>query len=133
MTTTLDYIDCNQLYPTAMLYKLHTCGYKFISTDGKNEIWIANTDAEENENYVPKENMPERAQCDTGYISRDSFHYTEETHNRNNDFPDGPETMKPDKISPFNAAHYDGEIPTKKLIAHLGKHENFVCHYMEAH
>ena len=40
--------------------------------------------------------------------------------------------MKPDKISPFNASHYVGEIPTKKLIAHLGEHKNFVCHYMEA-
>ena len=40
--------------------------------------------------------------------------------------------MKPDKISRFNASHYVGEVPTKKLIAHLGEHNNFVCHYMEA-
>ena len=62
MTTSLYYIDCNQLYPTAMLYKLPTGGYKFISTDGKDQIWIANIDAEENKNYIPKENMPARAQ-----------------------------------------------------------------------
>ena len=44
----------------------------------------------------------------------------------------GPETMKPDKISPFNASHDVGEIPTNKLIAHFGEHKNFVCHYMDA-
>ena len=32
MTNSLYYIDCNQLYPTAMLYKLPVGGYKFIST-----------------------------------------------------------------------------------------------------
>ena len=76
--------------------------------------------------------MPERAHGDTGYIIEIYFHYHEETHKRNNDLPAGPETMKPSKISPFNASHYVGEIPTKKLIAHLGEHNNFVCHYMEA-
>ena len=132
MTTSLYYIDCNQLYPTAMLYKLPVCGYKFISTDGKGQIWIANIDAEENKNYIPKDNMPARAQGDIGYIIEIDFHYHEETHKRNNDLPPGPETMKPDKISPFNASHYVGEISTKKLIAHLGEHNNFVCHCMEA-
>ena len=76
--------------------------------------------------------MPARAQGDIGFIIEIDFHYHEETHKRNNDLPAGPETMKPDKISPFNASHYVGEIPTKKLIAHLGEHNNFVCHYMEA-
>ena len=46
--------------------------------------------------------------------------------------PTAPETMKVEAISPFNAEHYAGEIPTKKLVAHLGEHHNFVCHYMEA-
>ena len=76
--------------------------------------------------------MPARAQGDIGYIIEIDFHYPEETHERNNDLPPGPETMKPDKISPFNAKHYVGEIPTNKLIAHLGEHNNFVCHYVEA-
>ena len=62
MTTRLYYIDCNQLYPTAMLYKLPTGGYKFISTYGKDHTWIENIDDEENKNYIPKENMPARAQ-----------------------------------------------------------------------
>ena len=53
MTTSLYYIDCNQLYPTAMLYKLPVGGYKFISIDGKDAQWIADIDKKENENYVP--------------------------------------------------------------------------------
>ena len=40
MTASLYYIDCNQLYPTAMLYKLPVWDYKFISTDGNNQQWI---------------------------------------------------------------------------------------------
>ena len=76
-------------------------------------------------------NMPARAQCDTGYIIEINFHYPGETPPRNNDLPAGPETVKPNEISSFNVIHYDGQIPTKELIAHLGKHEHFVCHYME--
>ena len=76
--------------------------------------------------------MPERAQGDTGYIIEIEFYYPEETHKINNDLPAGFETMKADKTSPFNASHFVGEIPTKKLIAHLGEHHNFVSHYMEA-
>ena len=132
MTTSLYYLDCNQLYPTSMLYKLPVCGYKFISTEEKYQQWIADRDKKENENYVPTENMPARSQGDTGYIIEIDFHYPEETHKINNDLPAGLDTMKVDKISSFNANHYVGEIPTKKLIAHLGEHNNFVCHYMEA-
>ena len=29
------YLDCNQLYPSAMLYALPVGGYKIISTEGK--------------------------------------------------------------------------------------------------
>ena len=50
--------------------------------------------------------MLERAQGDTVYIIEIDFHYPEETHKRNNDLPAGPETIKADKISPFNASHY---------------------------
>ena len=77
--------------------------------------------------------MPARAQGNIVYIIDIDFHYPEETHKRNNDLPACPETMKPNKIIlPFNASHYVGEIPTNKLIAHLGERNNFVCHYMEA-
>ena len=76
--------------------------------------------------------MPARAQGNIVYIIDIDFHYPEETHKRNNDLPACPETMKPNKILPFNASHYVGEIPTNKLIAHLGERNNFVCHYMEA-
>ena len=70
-----------------MLYKLPVGGYKFISTDGKDQNWIANIDAEENKNYIPTENMPARGQGDIGYIIEIDFHYPEETHKRNNDLP----------------------------------------------
>ena len=30
LSVSLFYLDCNQLYPTAMLYKLPVCGYEFI-------------------------------------------------------------------------------------------------------
>ena len=132
MTTSLYYIDCNQLYPTAMLYKLPVWGYKFIDVGDKDQQWIADIDFYENDNYIPKENMPARAQGAIGYIIEIDFHYPEETHKRNNDLPACPDTKKPYKISPFNASHYVGEIPTKELIAHLGEHNNFICHYMEA-
>ena len=31
------YLDCNQLYPSAMLYALPVGGYKLIPTEGKDE------------------------------------------------------------------------------------------------
>ena len=62
-TQLLYYIDCNQLYPTAMLYKLPVGGYKFIRGSVKRTRMVdCNIDKKENENYVQGNNMPPRAQ-----------------------------------------------------------------------
>ena len=71
------YLDCNQLYPSAMLYALPVGGYKIISTKGKGGQWIIDIDKKENENYVPEENMPLRAQGSKGYIIEFSWYFPE--------------------------------------------------------
>ena len=71
------YLDCNQLYPSAMLYALPVGGYKIISTKGKGSQWIIDIDKKENENYVPEENMPLRAQGSKGYIIEFSWYFPE--------------------------------------------------------
>ena len=36
------------------------------------------------------------------------------------------------EYSPFSAKYYEGEVPSPKLIAHLGIHDHYVRHYIEA-
>ena len=71
------YLDCNQLYPSAMLYALPFGGYKLIYVDDKNRKWILDIDSKENENYTPEENMPQRAQGSKGYIIELSWYFPE--------------------------------------------------------
>jgi hypothetical protein len=70
ITTMIYYIDCNQLYPTSMLYNLPIGGYKFIPTERKNLKWLSEIDEKENDNYSasdhPTEDMAPRAQGDIG-------------------------------------------------------------------
>ena len=56
------YLDCNQLYPSAMLYALPIGGWKLIPKEDKDaKQWILSIDEKENENYVPEENMPSKS------------------------------------------------------------------------
>ena len=148
------YLDCNQLYPSAMLYALPIGDWNFIYKEDKEltpekaSKWILNIDKKENENYIPEDNMPLRAQGSKGYIIEFSWYFPEkgnywnsktnkwmfceDLHNRNNDYPLGAETMNPTKVSPFYAKHYNGEVSSDKLIAHLGLHEHDTRHYLEA-
>ena len=80
------HINGELLYPTAMLYKLPVGGYKFIAIGDKDQQWIADIDFYENENYIPKDNMPARAQGDIRFITEIDFHYHEEIHKINNDW-----------------------------------------------
>ena len=57
------YLDCNQLYPIAMLYALPVGGWKLISKQDKDDKWILSIDEKENRNiYLKRINMPLRAQ-----------------------------------------------------------------------
>ena len=62
------YLDCNQLYPSAMLYALPVGGWKIIHIADKDGKWILAIDERENKKYVACENMPLRAQGHLGYI-----------------------------------------------------------------
>ena len=55
------YLDCNQLYPSVMLYALPVGGWKLIPKEYKDANWMLSIDEKENENYIPEENMPLRA------------------------------------------------------------------------
>ena len=37
----------------------------------------------------------------------------------------------PQEVSPFNAKHFDGEIPSDKLISHVGIKNHIVRHFVE--
>ena len=37
----------------------------------------------------------------------------------------------PQEVSPYNAIHFVGEIPSEKLIAHVGKINHSVRHFVE--
>ena len=42
-----------------------------------------------------------------------------------------PESLIPQGVSPYNFEHYDGEIPSEKLIDHLGIKNHLVRHFVE--
>ena len=66
-----------------------------------------------------------------GYLIEFTSHTPKELHDRNNDLPPLPEPLMPQKVSPFNAKHFDGEIPSDKLISHVGIKNHIVNHFME--
>jgi hypothetical protein len=45
--------------------------------------------------------------------------------------PPLPESLIPQGVSPYNYDHYDGEIHSEKLIAHLGINNHIVRHFVE--
>ena len=98
-----------------MLHALPIGGYEFVPTKGKDVEWLAGLGKDDYHGYLIEQ---------TGY-------YPKETHDINNDFPPLPEYIKRDTVSPFNAEHYDGEVPSVKLIAHLDWHYHNVNHYIE--
>ena len=129
LTRTIYYIDCNQLYPTAMLHPLPVGDYKFISTFHidlgnklrkprviyKNQEWIKSLDTEGK----------------YGYLIEITSHTPKDKENRNNDLPPLPESLTPQQVSPYSSEHYDGEVPSEKLIAHLGTKNHIVNHFVE--
>ena len=129
LTRTIYYIDCNQLYPTAMLHPLPVGDYKFISTFHidlgnklrkprviyKNQEWIKSLDTEGK----------------YGYLIEITTHTPKDKENRNNDLPPLPESLTPQQVSPYSSEHYDGEVPSEKLIAHLGTKNHIVNHFVE--
>jgi hypothetical protein len=115
LTASLYYIECNQLYPTAMLHALPIGRYEFVTLKGKDVDWLAGLGKDDEYRYLIEQ---------TGY-------HTKETHDRNNDFPPLPEDMKRETVSPFNAERYDGEVPSVKLIAHIDWHHHNVNRYIE--
>ena len=45
--------------------------------------------------------------------------------------PPLPESLTPQQVSPYSSEHYDGEVPSEKLIAHLGTKNHIVNHFVE--
>ena len=130
-----------------MLYKLPVGSFEIIPVEVKTKILVAWIRREGKCGYIPKENMPKRAQGEFGYYIECSWNYPEkgtywnsitktwvfceDLHKRNNDYPLGPETMIQKEYSTFSAKYYEGEVPSQKLIARLGQHEHDVRHYIE--
>ena len=76
-TVSLYYLDCNQLYPSAMLYKLPVGSFEIIPVAGKDKDRLLGLDEKENIGYIPKENMAKRAQGEFGYYIEFSWYYPE--------------------------------------------------------
>ena len=58
-------------------------------------------------------------------------HTPKELQDRNNDLSPLPDQLMPHEVSPFNAKHFDGEIPSDKLISHVGIKNHIVRHFVE--
>ena len=110
-----------------MLHPLPVGGYDWISTFRiylryekpkvipKTQEWIKSLDPEGK----------------YGYLIEISCHTPKEKENRNNDLPPLPEYLMPQQISPYSSEHYDGGIPSEKLIAHLETKYHIVRHFVE--
>lgn len=126
-TSFLLYLDMNNLYGYAMVQKLPTVFFKFLTDEEIHEIDF--------------QSVPEDS--DTGYILEVSLSYPFEFHDAHSDYPLAPEKrfITDEELSPFAKSlwkrlHGKGEgddLPPraslKKLITSLDDKDNYVVHY----
>ena len=120
----LQYLDCNSLYPSAMMGKLPISDYKWLSLENWEDeahfvecgIWQWNPDGE------------------IGYFVEVDVTYPTELHDKHNDFPLLPEQRE------FEPSPYMKNIrecfglssnTTPKLIPNLCKKDSMICHVAE--
>jgi hypothetical protein len=111
----LMYLDCNNLYGTALADYLPTGGFRFLF-DWELDIFDVK--------QIPDD-------FTKGYFIECDLEYPDELHDSHNDYPLAAErlTVTPDMLSPFCRSFSKNHIQSEKLIPNLRNKKNYILHY----
>jgi len=100
----ITYLDCNNLYGTAMMRPLPTGNFRFL------------TEEEINRRYSEFQNATIPTDSDKGYALDVDFEYPADLHDSRNDYPLAPErmTVSEDMLSPYCLSFANRPKPTEK-------------------